>query len=491
MFRSMLPRTAFTLAAAGAITVTVLGQGPAAQPPATTQMVLKGRAPVSNEILRVKLPKPAQVTLANGLQLMVLEDRRLPQITFQLLIPGAGGFYDPPDKIGLANYTAAMMREGTTTRTSPQISEALDKLAAGIGVTAGLSSTQAIVSGSSLTESFDELMTLTADVLLRPSFPAEEWERFKARTKPGFSQQRTNPGFLAQEMMNRIVYGPHPASRITSTAAMLDSMTPTMLAEFHRSHFVPDHALMAFAGDISLADARRLVESTLGEWKKAEATAPAKPADPPGLGPRRIALITRPGSVQTSLLVGSQSLTRTDPDYVPLTVANRVIGGTMGRLFRHLREEKGYTYGIGSAFSAPLHRGSWNASTSVRTEVTEPALRDLLDEIAQLANTPVPAAELADAKRALVASFALSLENASQVLGYYIDSWQYNLPADYWDTYPSRIDAVTIAQTQAAAKKYLDAGRLQIVAVGDASIAPILRTYGEVEVYDSDGRLAK
>ena len=451
-------------------------------------MVLKGKAPVSNEILRVKLPRPKEVDLPNGLHLMVMEDRRLPQVTFQIVIPGAGGYFDPADRIGLATLTATLMREGTKTRTSPQISEALETMAASLNVGTGYSSVNASMSGSALTENLDALMDLTADVLFNPSFPADEWDRLRTRTKAGLQQQRTQPGFLAAETFNRIVFGEHPAGRVTTTDAMLDAITPESMAEFHRSRYVPDHAAIAFAGDISLAEARKLVDAKLGAWKKSGAVKPTV-SDPPPAGKPKVYLISRPGSVQTTLQIGTQSMTRTDPDYVPLTVANRILGGAMGRLFRHLREQKGYTYGVGSFFSAPLHRGAWQASTSVRTEVTEPALNDLLAEVAQLRDTPIPEKELADGKRALVASFALSLENPSQVLGYYMDSWIYQLPADYWDTYPAKIEAVTAAQAQAAAKKYLDESRLQIVAVGDVTkVTEILRKKGELEMYDADGK---
>jgi len=143
-------------------------------------------------------------------------------------------------------------------------------------------------------------------------------------------------------------------------------------------------------------------------------------------------------------------------------------------------------------FSATQYRGSWTASTSVRTEVTEPALTDLLAEVAELRSTPIPDNELADGKPALVAGFALSLENPQQVLGYYLDNWTYGLPADYWDTYPARVSAVTAAQAQAAAKKYWDPSRLQIVAVGDATkVADLLRKKGELEVFDADGKPIK
>jgi predicted Zn-dependent peptidase len=164
----------------------------------------------------------------------------------------------------------------------------------------------------------------------------------------------------------------------------------------------------------------------------------------------------------------------------------------MGRLFRHLREEKGYTYGIGSGFSATDLRGQWSASTNVRTEVTDPALTDLLAEIAEMRDTPVPENELMDAKRAIVAGFALSLENPSQVLGYYVQNWLYGLPADYWDTYPAKISAVTAAQAQTAAAKYWDASKLQIVAVGDSGkVTDILKKKGTLETYDADGKPVK
>ncbi len=459
--------------------------------PSRTQMVLKGKAPVSNEILKVKLPRPQEADFPNGLHLMVLEDRRLPQIAFQIIIPGAGGYFDPADRVGLASYTASLMREGTKTRTSPQISEKLETMAAALGVSSGLSGTTASITGNALTENFDALMDLAADMLLHPAFAPEEWDRFKARAKAGFVQQRTNPNFLASETFNRVVFGSHPASRVSSSAANLDAITPEALTGFHRARYVPDHAVIALAGDISLAGARRLVEAKLGAWKKAGAPR-ITVTDPPAIGAAKVYLIARPNSVQTTMYVGTQSMTRTDPDYPALTVVNRVLGGTMGRLFRHLREEKGYTYGIGSGFNSSLYRGSWTSSTSVRTEVTEPALTDLLAEIAALRDTPVPESELADARRAIVGSFALDLESPQQVLGYYIDNWLYGLPADYWDTYPARVMAVTAAQAQAAAKKYWDPARLQIVAVGDAEkITDVLRKMGELEIYDADGKPIK
>jgi zinc protease len=457
--------------------------------PSTTQMVLKGKAPVSNEVLKVTLPKPKETTLANGLKIMVLEDHRVPQVSFELEIPGAGGFYDPADRIGLASWAASMMREGTATKTSQQISEQLETMGASLFASGGASSTNADISGSALTESFPKLMELTAEMLLHPAFAPAEWDRYKARTKPQFTQIRTNPGFLANEMFNKVVYGSHPAGRIFPSPSALDAVTVADLAAYQKSHYVPDHAVLAFAGDITLAQAKAMTEKYFADWKKSGAPPAAKPTNPGPMAPVRVYLVNRPNSVQTTLYLGTQGLTRNDPDYVPLAVANRVLGGTMGRLFRHLREEKGYTYGIGSNISTAPYVSDWSASTNVRTDVTEPALRDLLAEIAEMRDKPVPEKELADSKRAVVAQFALSLESPQRILSYSLENWEQNLPATYWDTYPAKISAVTAEQAQAAAKKYWDPSRLQIVAVGDATkIRDILAKFGNVEVYDSEGR---
>jgi zinc protease len=483
---------AIAVLAAASAGVAVHGQMPqGGQPPPAEGLVIKGKAPVSNDILKISLPKPQEAKLANGLTLLVLEDHRLPRVSFQILIPGAGGYYDPAPMIGLSGYAAQMMREGTATRTSQQISQDLETMAANLNVGSGPSATGATVSGGALTENLPRLFDLAADVMLNPSFPAEEWKRLATRSRAGLVQQRTQPAFLSQERFLKVVFGDHPAGRISATPATLDAITREAMVEWHRTRLVPDHALLAFAGDITIAEARKLAEAKLAAWKNAGTAKPAV-TDPPAMGPAKVYLVGRPGSVQTSLAVGTQSIARTDPDFIPLTVVNRVLGGPMGRLFRHLREEKGYTYGVGSNFSATQHRGQWSANTSVRTDVTDPALTDLLGDIAAMRTAAVPEKELNDAKRSIVAGFALSLESPEQMLGYYVQNWLYNLPADYWDTYPAKISAVTPAQAQAAAAKYWDPARLQIVAVGDAGkITEIMQKKGTLEVYDADGKLVK
>jgi zinc protease len=418
---------------------------------------------------------------------MVLEDHRVPSISLQMIVQGAGGYYDPPDVRGLADFTATMMREGTSTRTASQIAERLETMAAVLTVGTSMGSQVATLSANGLSDSFDPLLDLAADILLNPSFSEDELGRFKLRTKASLMQQRSSPGFLASEMFARAVFGTHPAAQIAASPEALEKATPDALKRYHSSHYRPDHAVIGISGDISPAVARRKIEDKLAGWKKTDSSTPTV-SDPPAIGPPKIYLVDRPGSVQTNLVVGTQAISRTSPDYDVVDVLNKIVGGgPTGRLFTNLREEKGYTYGAYSGFTALRYRGDWRASTEVRTEVTEAALDELMKELARIREERVADAEFLEAKRSMVASFALSLESPGAMLGNHITRYLYQLPLDYWDRYPDRIMAVTQEQVQAAAKKYLDPSRLQIVAVGDGKkVAETLKRFGAVEVYDTE-----
>jgi zinc protease len=464
-------------------------QAPAGQQEKPQAVVMKGKAPISETVLQIKLPRPNEAQLSNGLHVMVLEDRRAPQISMQLIVRGAGGYFDPPDHLGLAQFTAANLREGTPGKTSAQIAEQLERIAAAIGVNTSMSDEDATITASALTENIDEVLSLVAEILTSPQFPDAELARYKVQMRAQLMQMRANPGFLGQERFSVAVAGGHPDGRMATTVEALDKTTRDALVAFHKAHYVPDHGVIAMAGDISLAEAVKKLEARFASWKKAGTPVP-KVSDPAAVTKPGLMLVGRPNSVQTSLIVGTQAIRRTDPDFYALTVMNKVIGGgPTGRLFRHLREEKGYTYGAGSSVVAPRWAGVWVASTNVRNEVTEPALTDLLDEIRQLRDERIPAKEFADAKRSLVAAFALALESPNTVLQNAITRWRYGLPADYWDRYAERIMAISEADAQAMAKKYLDPSRLQIVAVGnEEAVARTLRKLGPVDVYDADGK---
>ena len=333
-----------------------------------------------------------------------------------------------------------------------------------------------------MTGSFDDALALLADILLNPSFPQDEFDKWKTRQKTQIQQMKSQPGFLASEQMYRVLYPNDARQYIALTAASLDKMTRDDVVAFYRKYFVPAGQWAGVAGDITPTEATAKLEKALGKWKGDPVPAVSMPLPPP-IAERKIYLIARPASVQTTLLVSNLAITRDNPDYITAQVLNRVLGaGPSSRLFRKIREEKGYTYGIGSSFSATHVINIFEVSTSVRTEVTQPALEELLKEFRDIRERPVPADELADAKSAIVASFVLGLERSFSVLNRWMEQRQYGFPEDYWDTYAARVSAVTADSVQQVAKKYIPLDNAQIIAVGDATkIADALGKFGPVQ----------
>ncbi|HEU5130657.1 MAG TPA: pitrilysin family protein [Pyrinomonadaceae bacterium] len=456
----------------------------------TKGAVVKGKAPVNKEVLKVKLPRAEEATLKNGLQVVLLPSHKVPTFNMQLVVL-SGGLADKPDYRGLASFTAALLREGTTKRSSKDISEQVDALGATLTANSGFSSMTSTVATGGLVENLDQTLELFADVIRNPTFPQAEVDKYKTRTLAQLQLQRSIPQFLAAEQFQKAIYGTsHPASLIAAPADSIKKLTSKDLADFHATYYRPNNAMIAIVGDVTMKDILPKLEKAFGDWAKGDVPSMTIP-QAPAQSESRIYLIDRPGSVQTVLQLGTLGIERTSPDYFAVLLADRVLGGgPSGRLFLNLREDKGYTYGAYSNFGGSKFKGTWISSSEVRTDVTEGAMKEFMYELNRLRNDIVPAEELENAKRAIVGSFALSLEQPATLLQNIITQKLYNLPADYWDTYPQKVSAITAADVQEAAKKYLDMGHLQVVAVGDAAKArEILAKYGKVELYDAEGKL--
>ncbi len=468
----------------------ILGQDSPPSTP-TSKVERKNQVPLSSDILRVKLPKPIEAKLKNGLTVLIAEDHRFPAVSVQLEMSAAGALYEPSNLAGLASITAQMLREGTKSRSSKQIAEEADKLGVSFGASADFGSSVTTFGVSGLSDNFDSWFPLALDVLLNPTFPAHELDNLKQRLGVQLRQQRAAPNFLATERFNRAVFGAHPAAVVSATAESLNSLTPEGLTQWHRERYVPQNAILGFAGDVRAGELIPKLEKWLADWKPSglKETLPANAAPSTG---RKIYLVDRPNSVQTTIALGNIAIDRRSPDYVPMVVMNHLLGGgAAARLFLNLREEKGYTYGVYSDFSALRYAGPWRAGGNMRTEVTGEAVKEFFSEISRIRDEKVSASELADTKRAITARFALSLEQPTGVLAFAMVRKTYGFPPDYWDSYPAKIMAVTAEDLQRVARRYLDPDTMQLVAVGDADkIKPALEKYGPVEVYDSTGNLA-
>lgn len=459
-------------------------QAPAPQAPAgasTKGVELKGKVPVNPQTLRVQLPKPQEAVLTNGLRVSLLEDHKLPTFSMQLYFNG-GGLADPADKRGVAMVTASLLREGTKQRSSRDIAEQLATLGAGLSSSAGPSSGESVVSVTGLSDNVESTLGIVSDVIRNPVFPATELDKFRARFLAQLQIQRANPGFQAQEQFMRAIYGEHPGALVVPSEAVIKGLTNADLVAFHAARYRPNNAFLIAHGDITLKDLVGKLERHFGDWAKADS---GKVSLPPPKGPAkaRVLLVDRPGSVQTSLWLGSLGIERNSDDYFAVLVMNHILGGgPASRLFMNLREDKGYTYGVYSSFTGSTFPGVVVASTDVRTEVTEGAMHELDLELQRIANEPVSDVELTNARRALIGRFALSLDSPASLMGNLATQKIYELPADYWDTYPQRVAAIKPADIQRVAKKYYDRGHLQIVAVGDAKqLTEVLKKYGTVE----------
>ena len=353
---------------------------------------------------------------------MVLEDHRLPQITFQIIIPGAGGYYDDPatDRAGQL-HRAADARRHRDAQTRSRFRRSSSAWRRPSTSAPACPAPNATVSGNALTENFDTLFALTADVLLTPSFPADEWDRLKTRTQGRPDAAARQPGFLANEQYSRVIYGDHPPARVSATPATLDAITRDAMVA------VPPGALRAGPRRDRLrrrhhagrgAESRRGAGSAAG---RSAARRSRRSPIPPPIGARKVSLVARPE-------LGADHAARRHAVADAHGSGLRAADGRQPRARRHrsagcsgtCARRRATPTASAAAFGDQLPR-RLDGVDDVRTEVTEPALTDLLDEIAQMRDKPVPAKELADSKRAIVASFALSLENPQSVLGNYIE----------------------------------------------------------------------
>jgi zinc protease len=471
--------------------ISVLAQGGTSQgePTTTKGAVIKGRAPVNKTLLRVKLPKAQEVTLKNGLHVFLLESHRVPTFSMEMVVL-SGGLSDPADKRGLASATAALLREGTAKHNSREISEQLDTIGASIGATSGLSSFSSNITAAGLTDNLDQVLDLFAEVVRSPKFAPEEVAKYRDRVAFLLQNSRSQPAFLAQERMAQAIYGTHPAALTAPPLDAVKKLTSEDLSQFYAAHYFPNNAMLAIVGDVTLKDMLPKIERAFGDWQGGTVASLSLPSIP-AQGPSHIYLIDRPGSVQTVFQIGSLGIERTDPDYVALAVMNRILGGgASSRLFLNIREDKGYAYSVGSSFNSSKYRGTFVASSPVRTDVTEGTLREFMNEFKRIREEKVSAAELDNAKHSIVGQFALQLENPQSLLQNITTQKLYSLPADYWDTYPQKVEAITVDDVQRVARKYIDLEHLQIIAVGDAAkTRDVLAKYGTLEVYNAEGKL--
>ncbi|HEY6660751.1 MAG TPA: pitrilysin family protein, partial [Pyrinomonadaceae bacterium] len=433
------------------------------------------------------IPTARETTLSNGLSLVVVEDSRLPLVSYRLAFR-VGGAFDPPDLPGLTDLLAGLLPEGTNSKTSKEIADEVARM--GASLSAGATSDYTIVGASALTQFNDPVLDLMAEVILEPSFPENEVELAKQNTKESLRQQRAQPSFLASEMVSRVMFGDHPYSIVAPTLESIDRSSREEFVKFHRAKLVPNNAVFIVVGDVSYDEIVSRVESLFSTWERGEELVANFPA-PPVRTQRTAYLIDRAGSAQSNIVIANSGITRTSPDYFPMMLMHTVLGANASsRLFMNLREEKGYTYGAYSTLDARRSAGTFRATAEVRTQVTGDALKEFFYELDQIRSAPVSEKEIADAKSYLTGVFPIRLETQEGLTDQLVQIKMLNLPTDYLQNYRDRVQAVTIDEIQRVAKKYVKPDEAALIVVGDGlSVIEQIKPYCEdIEVYNTAGK---
>jgi zinc protease len=450
------------------------------------------KQPAASAARAVRVPVPQSFQLPNGLTVIALpQTGGLPVVSASLVVR-SGSDANPIDKPGLASFTAAVLDQGTATRSALQLADEIAQIGATLNT--GTSRDSSTVSTSSLSRNFSAALGLLADVALRPSFPAEEVERVRARRLADLVEQRGNPVQIATNVTGKALYGTHQYGfSETGTVESNKQLTRDDLQAFWRQNFVPGNAALVVIGAIAAPELRKLAESSFGSWPKGTAS-PAKLGTPSTAAPRLV-IVDRPGSPQTQLRVATFGVPRNSPDYVPVRVMNTILGGMFSsRINMNLREEHGYTYGANSQFVFWRSGGPFAVSTGVRTDVTAPAVHEVMIELRKMIETRVTPAELTLAKDAITLQLPALFETNDRIVGSLSTLFTHGLPLNYYSNLAEQISVVDAQAVQEVAKKYLVPDKFVVVAVGDRSkIGDLLQKElgATAEIRDPDGAPVK
>ena len=435
-------------------------------------------------VTELTLPNITETTLDNGLDVIVVEQPSIPIISLDMFFPG-GQAAEPDGLAGISDIAGFLLTRGTDTRSAQDIARTIEQVG---GVTGGGAGRDSISVGIfALAEDTDLAFELLGDMVLNPIFPQEEIDVQIEASLTNLEFIFSDPGSLANRTFNRLIYAGHPYGN-SVTEDSLNAITRDEVVAFYKAQNSPDRAFLVVAGDITADEAIALAEATFGEW---EADDDAQAVEFPSLETpeeRVVYLVDRPGSTQAEFILGNPGVYGNDDGRYELQVMNQILGGGFSsRLFQNIREEKGYTYGIGSGFSYPADQGIFLITAAVRNEVADLALQEILNEIERIQSEPVPTDELEDTREGMIGRFALALEGYQDFVDQLASFKLRGIPASDIGIYPERVAAVDQDAVLAAAQATILPENFLIVVVGDASVLePALSEIVTVEVIEAE-----
>ncbi len=429
----------------------------------------------------IRFPSFEQKTLANGLRVVVIEQHEQPLVSLQMVLK-AGKTFEPAGKAGLANATSALLTKGTTTRSAQQIAEAIDMVGGNLGASTGIES--GYPSAAVTSDQLDLGFELLSDVVLRPTFPQDELDRWRRQALSGLQIQMQDAAYLADAALERAVLGDHPYGRPgDGTPESLGSLTREDLASFHKRYYVPNEVIFAVVGDVKPADAFARAERAFGAWQKGE-TAAIPAVEATRRQGNRIVVIDKPDAVQTEIRLGQVAIAFRDPDLHTAEVYNSVVGGNASsRLYEEIRRKRGLSYGARSFFVEPTQPGWFQASTFTKTETTVEALELALEVLRGMQKAAVPETELAAAKTYITGAFPLEIETADGIAGKVLEAMRYGYGREFLESYNDRISQVSPADVQRFARERIHPDGMVIVLAGNAAAfsAALQQKFGAFE----------
>ena len=446
--------------------------------------------PASGAPRPYQFPRFERTGLPNGLRLVIAPIAKLPIATIMILAD-AGAVCDPAGRYGLAQLTAKLLLEGTTSGDGTAITDRFERLGASIDAHADWD--VASVTVTTLTDKLRDSFELLGEVMRAPAFAAREVERLKNERLAELLQLRAEPRGLADEMFSRFLYerSSRYAHQDGGDEASVRSLTRDAVTAFYEKRYSPNGMTIIVAGDVQPAEIERLAAEVLGDWRGNGPT-PASVSDEPARSERAVHIVSKSDAPQSELRIGHVGLPRRHPDYFSAVIMNAVLGGLFSsRINLNLREAHGYTYGASSYFDWRRQKGPWVVATAVASEVTHAAALEVLNEIERIRTAPISNDELTLATSYLDGVFPIRFETTSAIAAALTTLVVYDLPDEWYDVYRERVRAVTTGDVLIAAERHLHPETLQMVVVGSAAAVRErieAMAFGRVAVYDVEGR---
>ena len=416
----------------------------------------------------VKIGKPITFELKNGLKVMVVENHKLPRVSFSLTLDNDP--YAEGDKKGVADMTSTLIGSGTTKISKTAFNEEVDFLGANINFSSNGAS------ASALSKYSGRVLELMADGALNPNFTQEEFDKEKTKLIEGLKANEKSVSAVAARVINVLTYGKnHPAGEYVSEATLKNVTLADVKANYD-TYFVPSNAYLIIVGDVKFKETKKMVEKFFGSWKKAAAPSISY-NDPKDVSATQINFIDMPNAVQSEVaVVNISKLKMTDPDYFAVLIANQILGGDFNSYINmNLREAHGWTYGARTSIYGDKRVSTFNASTQVRNAVTDSTVVEIFKEFKKIRTEKVTDEMLASVKAGYIGRFVMQIEKPQTVAGYALRIQTQSLPADFYENYIKNISAVTADDILRVANKYFLADNSRVVIVGKAAdVAPSL-----------------